>query len=115
MGLRTGASLLLARDPEGAARHAAEVLGRLRGLAAKIGQMASYVDGFIPEEHREHFEAALRGLRCAAPRSDAAAVIRLIEEELGAPLSELFAELEPEPFASASIGQVHRARLADGR
>jgi len=115
MGLRTGASLLLARDPEAAARHAAEVLGRLRGLATKVGQMVSYVDGFIPEEHREHFEAALRGLRCAAPCSEPEQVMRLVEQELGAPIDQLYAEFETEPFASASIGQVHRARLADGR
>jgi len=115
VGLRTGASLLLAREAEFAAKHAAEVLGRLRGLAAKVGQMASYIDGFIPEAHREHFEVALRGLRASAPRSAPEAVIRVIEDELDAPIGELYSEFEVEPFASASIGQVHRARLNDGR
>jgi predicted unusual protein kinase regulating ubiquinone biosynthesis (AarF/ABC1/UbiB family) len=39
----------------------------------------------------------------------------LVEEELGQPIAALFAEWEDEPFASASIGQVHRARMQDGR
>jgi predicted unusual protein kinase regulating ubiquinone biosynthesis (AarF/ABC1/UbiB family) len=115
VGLRAGADLLLPSDSDAAAKHAADVLGRLRGLAAKVGQMASYVDGLVPEAQREHYETALRGLRAAAPRSQAADVIALIESELGAPLAQLFAEFDIEPIASASIGQVHRARLQDGR
>jgi predicted unusual protein kinase regulating ubiquinone biosynthesis (AarF/ABC1/UbiB family) len=115
VGLRTGANMLLSRESESAAKHAADVLGRLRGLAAKIGQMASYIDGFVPEGQREHFENALRGLRAGAPSSPSDAIIRVVERELGAPISDLYAEFDPEPFASASIGQVHRARLADGR
>lgn len=115
VGLRAGADLLRPGDSDAAARHAAEVLGRLRGLAAKIGQMASYVDGLVPEAQRESYEAALRGLRAATPRSAANEVIATIESELSAPVSQLFAELDMEPIASASIGQVHRARLHDGR
>jgi predicted unusual protein kinase regulating ubiquinone biosynthesis (AarF/ABC1/UbiB family) len=114
MGLRSGTNLIAGRDPQAAAEQAALVLGRLRGLAAKVGQMASYVDGFVPEPQREAYELAMRGLRAAAPSSDPVAVRALIEGELGAPLSELFESFEPEPFASASIGQVHRARLATG-
>jgi predicted unusual protein kinase regulating ubiquinone biosynthesis (AarF/ABC1/UbiB family) len=86
----------------------------MRGLAAKIGQMASYVDGFVPEGQREAYELALRGLRAAAPQSPPDTVRQLLEAELGAPLSALFANFELEPFASASIGQVHRAELATG-
>jgi predicted unusual protein kinase regulating ubiquinone biosynthesis (AarF/ABC1/UbiB family) len=115
VGLRTGASLLLSRDSVAAAKQAAEVLGRLRGLAAKVGQMASYVDGFVPEAQRETYELALRGLQAAAPRSSTPAIRALVESELGAPLDRLFAEWSDEPCASASIGQVHRARLFDGR
>ena len=115
VGLRTGASLILARDGEAAAKSAAEVLGKLRGLAAKVGQMASYIDGFIPEAQREAYELALRGLRAAAPRSAPEAIVKLIERELGAPLANLFVQFDAEPFASASIGQVHRAKLDDGR
>ena len=112
---RTGASLLLSRDATGAAAQAAEILGNLRGLAAKVGQMASYVDGFVPDAHRPAFEKALSGLRAAAPRSPFDSVKQVIEAELGAPIAALFAEFEEAPLASASIGQVHRARLEDGR
>jgi len=115
VGARTGASLLLSKDGKGAAEHAAEVLGSLRGLAAKVGQMASYVDGFVPDEHRVAYERALKGLQAASPRSSSAAIVRLVESELGAPVDELFARFDRAPFASASVGQVHRATLHDGR
>ncbi|HET6338635.1 MAG TPA: AarF/ABC1/UbiB kinase family protein [Polyangiales bacterium] len=104
----------MSSDGQAAAQHAAEVLGRMRGLAAKLGQMASYVDGFVPEGQREAYELALRGLRAAAPSSPPDTVRQLVETELGAPLDRLFASFELEPFASASIGQVHRAELATG-
>jgi predicted unusual protein kinase regulating ubiquinone biosynthesis (AarF/ABC1/UbiB family) len=73
------------------------------------------VDGLVPEAQRDQYEAAMRGLRAAAPRSAADEVAALIEAELSAPLAQLFAEFDVEPIASASIGQVHRARLPDGR
>jgi predicted unusual protein kinase regulating ubiquinone biosynthesis (AarF/ABC1/UbiB family) len=114
VGARTGAGLL-SRRGEGAAEYAAEMLGSMRGLAAKVGQTLSYVDGLLPEGQRESYETALRALRSAAPRSPWDAVQQVVESELGAPVAELFAELEQQPFASASIGQVHRGRLHDGR
>lgn len=116
MGARTGASLLLSRDGGArAAEQAAEVLGTLRGLAAKVGQMASYIDGMVPDSHREAYQTALRGLRAAAPTSSPEQIRRIIEQELGVPLAERFRDFEDVPLASASIGQVHRARLLDGR
>jgi predicted unusual protein kinase regulating ubiquinone biosynthesis (AarF/ABC1/UbiB family) len=117
VGARTGASLLFSKSTpsEAAAQKAAEVLGTLRGLAAKAGQMASYVDGMVPEGQREAYESAMRGLRAAAPTSSPKAIRAVVEEDLGSPVEELFAEWEDKPFASASIGQVHRARLEDGR
>lgn len=115
LGARTGASLLLAKGAESAAEHAADVLGTLRGVAAKVGQMASYVDGVVPEGQRDAYEAALRKLREQAPTSSSAEIRALVEAELGAPIDELFDAWEDEPIASASIGQVHRARLQDGR
>ena len=68
-GLRVGVGALLDKDARAAAVHTAEVLGTLRGLAAKVGQMASYVDGVIPEGQREHYEFAMKGLRAATPQS----------------------------------------------
>lgn len=115
VGARSGAAMLTGGGAESAARQAAEVLGNLRGLAAKVGQMASYVDGVVPEAHREAYEGALTQLRAAAPQSSADEIQGVIEDDLGAPIAELFSEWEREPFASASIGQVHRARLNDGR
>ncbi len=115
LGARTGASLLLSKDGAGAAQQAAEVLGTLRGLAAKVGQMASYVDGVVPEHQRDAYESALKSLRAAAPTSSPAAIRGVVERELGAGVGELFARWDDEPLASASIGQVHRARMADGR
>ncbi len=87
----------------------------MRGLAAKIGQTLSYVDGLLPEGQRESYEKMLGALRDKAPRSSWAAVKGVLEAELGAPVEALYASFESEPFASASIGQVHRATLADGR
>lgn len=116
LGARTGASLLLDRDGGArAAAQAAEVLGTLRGLAAKVGQMASYVDGMVPDSHRDAYQTALRGLRAAAPTSSPQQIRRIVEQELEAPLSDRFRDWEDTPLASASIGQVHRARLLDGR
>ena len=115
LSARTSASLLFGKNGESAAERAAEVLGTLRGVAAKVGQMASYVDGIVPEGQREAYEIALRKLRDQAPTTTSAEIRALVELELGAPISELFRDWEDEPVASASIGQVHRARLADGR
>ena len=107
--------MLADRGGAAAAEQAAEVLGNLRGLAAKVGQMASYVDGLVPEAHAGAFEASLKVLRSQAPRSSPAAIRALVEEELGAPIDRLFVEWDDTPIASASIGQVHAARLDDGR
>src|SRR5205807_126218 len=115
VGLRTGAGLLFERDAVGAARHAAEVLGQLRALAAKVGQMAGYVDGFVPDEHRGAYESALGVLQAAGPVTSPDVIRAFVEEELGAAIGELFAEWVDDPIASASIGQVHRARMPDGR
>jgi predicted unusual protein kinase regulating ubiquinone biosynthesis (AarF/ABC1/UbiB family) len=115
VGARAGAGILLSKSGTNAAEYAADVLGTLRGLAAKVGQTLSYVDGIVPEAQRESYERALGKLRDATPRSAPDAVRRVIEEELGAPIERLFASFDERPFASASIGQVHRATLTDGR
>jgi predicted unusual protein kinase regulating ubiquinone biosynthesis (AarF/ABC1/UbiB family) len=115
LGARTSASLLFSKTGESAAERAAEVLGTLRGVAAKVGQMASYVDGIVPEAQREAYEVALRKLRDQAPTSTISDIRAQVEGELGGRISELFSDWQDEPIASASIGQVHRARLLDGR
>lgn len=95
------------------AEAASDALGNLRGLALKAGQMASYVDGAVPAEHRDLYEASMKRLRDAAPHMGAEGARRVVEAELGAPPEELFTTWQEEPFASASIGQVHRATVGD--
>src|SRR5262249_34494111 len=90
VGVRTGASFVTDRGGSSAAEHAAEVLGQLRGLAAKVGQMASYVDGLVPEAQAGAFEASLKALRAQAPRSSPDAIRELVERDLGAPVGALF-------------------------
>jgi predicted unusual protein kinase regulating ubiquinone biosynthesis (AarF/ABC1/UbiB family) len=115
VGARSGLALLGKGDGSAAAEHAAQLLGNLRGLATKVGQMASYVDGFVPPEQSAAYARALAGLQSATPSSPFSQVRALLEAELGGTLEARFASFEQRPFASASIGQVHRARLHDGR
>jgi predicted unusual protein kinase regulating ubiquinone biosynthesis (AarF/ABC1/UbiB family) len=61
------------------------------------------------------YEKALGALRTAAPHSSADEIREVVEEELGRPIDELFSSWSDEPFASASIGQVHRAELPNGQ
>lgn len=114
-GARIGAGHLLGKDSTNPAAKAAELLGTLRGVASKLGQMASYVDGMVPEEHRDAYEAGMRGLLAAAPRSSTVDIRRAVENGLKGPIDRLFVEWDDVPIASASVGQVHRARMEDGR
>lgn len=115
VGARSGARMLLNRDSGAAAKKAADVLGGMRGLATKVGQMASYVDGVLPEQHRDAYETWMTKLQSSAPKSSPESIRAAVSAEFGAPIDALFAEWTDTPFASASIGQVHRATLLDGR
>ena len=99
------------------AKQIVAVLGTMKGAAMKLGQVMSFLDmGLVPEEHREEFQRELAKLRDAAPTVSFKQMRRVIEEDLEAPLSELFASFQEEPIAAASIGQVYRATLReDGR
>lgn len=109
------AAALEARNLEMAER-LVEVLGTMRGAAMKFGQMLSMIDGgLIPESHREEFQAKLAALHDSAPKVPWAKMQKLIETELGDSLRHAFAEFDTTPVAAASIGQVYRARLHDGR
>jgi predicted unusual protein kinase regulating ubiquinone biosynthesis (AarF/ABC1/UbiB family) len=88
----------------------------MKGAAMKLGQVMSFLDvGLVPEEYREEFQRKLGELRDAAPKVRFEDMRKVIEEELEDDLGQLFADFEPEPIAAASIGQVYRARLHDGR
>src|SRR5690348_1477863 len=88
----------------------------MKGAAMKLGQTMSFLDvGLIPEEYREEFQRKLGALRDAAPNVRFEDMRKVIESELDGPLKETFATFDPEPVAAASIGQVYRATLHDGR
>lgn len=88
-------------------------LGNLKGLALKMGQMLSYMDGALPAEAEPAFRRVLAKLQRDAPRLPWGAARKVLEQDLG-DLQAHFAQLEEEPFAAASIGQVHRGQLLDG-
>jgi predicted unusual protein kinase regulating ubiquinone biosynthesis (AarF/ABC1/UbiB family) len=93
-----------------------DVLGQMKGAAMKVGQVASFVDsGALPPEVHRRLEEKLAELRDSAPRVSFEEMRRVLESDLGERLEDVFAEFEPEAFAAASIGQVYRARLQDGR
>src|SRR3954471_23069875 len=99
-----------------AAEQIVEVLGQMKGAAMKVGQVASFVDlSGMPPEVQDMFQAKLAELRDSAPKVPFKEMRKVIEADYGERLSEVFAEFEEEPVAAASIGQVYRARLHDGR
>jgi predicted unusual protein kinase regulating ubiquinone biosynthesis (AarF/ABC1/UbiB family) len=95
----------------------AEVLGRSKGALMKAGQMLSFVSAgpAVPKEFQTVYQAALTRLRNDAPPMAPELARSVLERELGRPAGEAFAQFEWEPLAAASIGQVHAARLHDGR
>jgi predicted unusual protein kinase regulating ubiquinone biosynthesis (AarF/ABC1/UbiB family) len=93
----------------------AGVLGEMKGAAMKIGQMASFIDvDFLPPEYREIYQGQLSKLRTHAPAMPWERVREVLEEEYDDNPERVFASIEQEAFAAASIGQVHRASLHDG-
>jgi predicted unusual protein kinase regulating ubiquinone biosynthesis (AarF/ABC1/UbiB family) len=88
----------------------------MKGVAMKLGQVMSFLDvGLVAEEHREEFQRELAKLRDAAPTVEFKQMRKVIEDDLEEKISDVFSEFEEEPIAAASIGQVYRARLVDGR
>ncbi|HWH44984.1 MAG TPA: AarF/ABC1/UbiB kinase family protein [Thermoleophilaceae bacterium] len=93
-----------------------DVLGTMKGAAMKVAQLASFIDtDFIPDEYRELYQEKLGKLRSEAPAMPWEKVRGVLEEEWAEPPEELFQDFDHEASAAASIGQVHRAVLPDGR
>jgi ubiquinone biosynthesis protein len=93
------------------ARRIEAAIIKLRGLFIKVGQLISIMANVLPDAFREELQR-LQDQVPPRPYKDIEA--RLREEFGGRAPSDVFAEFSPEPVASASIGQVHRARLATG-
>jgi ubiquinone biosynthesis protein len=102
--------LTLATHRRNARRIEAAII-KLRGLFIKVGQLISIMANVLPDAFREELQR-LQDQVPPRPYQDIEA--RLREEFGGRAPSEVFAEFSPEPVASASIGQVHRARLTSG-
>ncbi|MBN7303136.1 AarF/ABC1/UbiB kinase family protein [Mycobacteroides abscessus subsp. bolletii] len=91
------------------------VLGGMKGAAMKLGQMLSVIDlNLVPESHRDGFRQKLAALRDNAPTQPFPEMRQVIETEIGR-LSSVFSEFDQSPVGAASIGQVYRARLHNGR
>ena len=96
------------------AKQIVRVLGGMKGAAMKVGQVLSFMDvGIVPEEYRDEFQAELAKLRDSAPTVSFGQMKKVIEEDLGEKLGDIFSEFDEEPIAAASIGQVYKATLAD--
>jgi predicted unusual protein kinase regulating ubiquinone biosynthesis (AarF/ABC1/UbiB family) len=95
----------------------AELLGRSKGALMKAGQMLSFaaVGASLPAEVQSIYQAALTQLCDGAPPMAPELARAVLERELGRPTASMFAEFDWTPLAAASIGQVHAARLHDGR
>jgi predicted unusual protein kinase regulating ubiquinone biosynthesis (AarF/ABC1/UbiB family) len=113
---KEGRQSALERRQIEAAEQIVAALGTMKGAAMKVGQVMSFLDiGLVPEEYRDEFQRKLGALRDAAPTVTFKDMRKVIEQELDAPLDEEFEYFDEEPIAAASIGQVYKARLHDGR
>jgi predicted unusual protein kinase regulating ubiquinone biosynthesis (AarF/ABC1/UbiB family) len=89
------------------AREYHDMAVEMGGVLIKVGQFLSARADMLPEE----ITSELSGLQDEVPPEDFNLIRELAENELGAPLSDKYAEFEEEPLAAASLGQVHRAKL----
>jgi len=107
--------LLKARGGAAIARHPWETrlrlaMAELGPTFIKLGQILSTRPDLVGVRLAEEFQQLQENVHADPPDT----VRKLVESELGQTIEKLFAEFEPEAMASASIGQVHRARLHSG-
>ena len=93
------------------AEDVARELGAMKGAIMKVGQMVSFIADGLPPEAR----AALESLQADVPPMAPSLAASVVRDDLGDDPEGLFLDWDPMPVAAASIGQVHRAVLRDGR
>ena len=93
------------------AEDVARELGNMKGAIMKAGQMISFIAEGLPPEA----QAALATLQADVPPMAPSLAEKVIRDELGDEPEKLFLDWQPVPIAAASIGQVHKAVLFDGR
>ena len=93
------------------AKHIVAMMGEMKGAAMKVGQMLST----DPELLSKDFSDALSSLQRNAPPMDYGSLVKQIEDAFDRPITDVFSYFDPEPIGSASIGQVHRAKLHNGQ
>jgi ubiquinone biosynthesis protein len=98
-------------QPSQRAQHLREMLDELGPTFVKFGQLLSTRPDVLPPD----IIAELRGLQDDVRPFPLADVEKVVEEDLGLSIEKLFAEFQDKPVAAASIGQVHRATLPNGR
>jgi predicted unusual protein kinase regulating ubiquinone biosynthesis (AarF/ABC1/UbiB family) len=104
------------RFHERTAERYVELLGHSKGVLMKAGQLVSMVDAAaLGAGELSPYQKALTRLQADAPPMNSALALDVLESQLGRAADGVFAEFTGEPMAAASIGQVHRAVLHDGR
>jgi predicted unusual protein kinase regulating ubiquinone biosynthesis (AarF/ABC1/UbiB family) len=92
------------------ARRVERTILELQGLFIKVGQLLSIMTNFLPDEFRTGLEA----LQDQVPPRPFSDIEERVVREFGKPVDQVFAKFDRKPLASASLGQVHEAELADG-
>lgn len=94
-------------------KYAPELLNiilRMKGYYIKCAQLAVGA-GLLPQAYEDEFKVLLDSV----PPRDTHTIVSIIESELGKPIGEIFKSFDEKALAAASIGQVHRATLHDGK